>query len=140
LIEVSVINEEPLRIIVVSVDDRRSIVAGLFGDGVSEFAAGSCTSIQDFGECCSAFLSRDTGPHDRYHIGAGENGFQNHRPDTVNHDDGLGVHRCDRLHQCVAVVPRVEVVAVACVAFDCDVAFTGVRINKDNGVFCIFSS
>lgn len=47
--------------------------------------------------------------------------FDKDRPDAVHDDDRVLVHTCYLLYKCVSVVPRVQVIAITGVAFDCDV-------------------
>ena len=46
------------------------------------------------------------------------------RPDTVHYNDRVLVHARDLLYKCVSVVPCVQVIAVAGVAFDGDVTLS----------------
>lgn len=51
------------------------------------------------------------------------------------YDDGLFVDGCDCFDEVVAVVPGVEVVAVARVFLDFNVSFARVGVYVDDGVF-----
>jgi hypothetical protein len=70
----------------------------------------------------AALLSRKTGPDNGDNVRLGQNSLKKDSTDAVDDYDGGSVRPGDCLDESVAVVPWVEVVTVACVAFDGDVA------------------
>lgn len=72
------------------------------------------------------------GPHDGDDVGVVDPGLEDQRAYTVDHDDSLLVDGSNCFHEIVSVVPRVEVVAIPCVALDGDVALARISVDAYN--------
>lgn len=59
-IEVSVVDVEALRVVVVAADDRGAVIGCLLCDGVGQFAAGRGRAVQDVDETIARFLAGHT--------------------------------------------------------------------------------
>jgi hypothetical protein len=57
-VKVSVVDVESLGIVVVTADDRSTVIGCLLCDGVREFAARRCGTVQDIDETVARFLTR----------------------------------------------------------------------------------
>lgn len=71
----SIINEKPLTIIIITRSDAGTIIRSLFRNCVWEFSGGGSGSVEDICETGSTFLSGDSGPDDGDDAGEGEDGF-----------------------------------------------------------------
>ena len=69
-------------------------------------------------------LTWKTGPDDSHDVRVLDVGFQDQGSNAVDDDNSFLVHGCDGFDEVVAVVPGVEVLSVAGVALDGDVAFS----------------
>lgn len=94
---------------------------------------GVCVStalpLIQFGICK---LTWKTGPDDSNDVRVLDVGFQDQGSNAVDDDNGFLVHGCDGFDEVVAVVPWVEVLSVAGVALDGDVAFSRVGVDVDD--------
>ena len=133
----AVVNVQPFRVIVVAERDGGVVVGCLLRDGVREFSAGGFRAVEDVDEAVAGFLAGDADPDDGGDVGFGEDGLEDEGSDGVDDDDGVGVVGGDGRHEGVAVVPGIEIVAVAGVAFDGDVTFAGVGVDEDEGGACV---
>lgn len=131
-VEVAVVDVEAFGEVVVAGDDAGAVIAGGFGDGVGELSGGGGRAVEDVDQAVSALLAGDAGPNNGDDVGEGEDGFHDHRTDAVDDDNGLLVHGCDGADESVARMPGVEIIAVAGVAFDCDVTLARVGVDEDD--------
>ena len=115
------------------VDEADAVVGLALGNGVGQLAARRGRAVQDVDQRVARLLAGKPGPDDRPDARVRENGFEDDRADAMHHDHDVGIDRRDSGDELVPVVPRIQVVAIALVAFDHEIFLAAVGANEDHG-------
>jgi hypothetical protein len=133
------------------------IIVMLLGNGIRKAARRICLSKYNVSKGIAAFLARHTRPENSFDIGVVDPWHQNRsrRMDNYNGiivsisnsidllDKKMLIYRLfkkkkkKRHYQFIAVMPQIKIDAIAKVAFNSNVAFTGISISKHKGYISI---
>lgn len=140
-VEVAVVDEDALAKVLLGralavvgiVEDVGAVV--LAGGGPAEGgAAGLGAAVEDVDDGAAALLAGETSPEDGRDVGVVVPVSDEDGATRVYDDNGLVADAGDVLDQGVARAPEGEVVAIALVAVDADVALAVVGVDKDESV------
>ena len=149
LVEVAVVNVEPLGIAVVARLNSRAVIGCGLCDGVGQLAGRGGGAVENVGEAVAGLLTGKAGPDYGLDIRLLENRLEDQGADGVDDYDRVLVGAGYGGDELVAVsevsevntpkpgrdlprVPGIEVVAVSCIPFDSDVALATVGRNEYN--------
>jgi hypothetical protein len=113
------------------VHDIRVVVAALLGNGVRKASRWVDRTEQNIHNRVSSLLAGQASAENSCNVGVVDPVLDEDRADSVHHDDGVRAHSGGLLDEGVAGVPEEEIVAVASVALDGDVALAGVGVHED---------
>ncbi|GKT85992.1 LOW QUALITY PROTEIN: hypothetical protein Ct61P_03842 [Colletotrichum tofieldiae] len=134
LVKVAVVDEDALgKVVLASPGYGGAVVGGALANGVRQLSVGVRRAPEHVDERVAGLLRPQPGPHHGLDARLREDRLEDDGPRAVDHDDDVLVRRGHGAHELVAVVPRVQGVAVANVAVDGDVPLARVGRDEDEG-------
>lgn len=131
-VKVAIVDKDALgKVILERLEHSSAVVGNTLANRIRQLSVGVRRAPEDINQRIASLLRPEPSPHDGLDAGLREDRLEDDGSDAVHHDHDVIIHRRRGLDELVAVVPRVQRVAVANVAVDGDVALARVRRDED---------